>query len=258
MIRKKKRAIEKVVVLPDIHAPRHHQESINLVCEFIRDYKPDGIIQLGDLCDFNSIARFDTIQTSDLISIDKEIASANKVLDQIDEAAQESVKWKVMCEGNHDHRPETFRLNRWTKQVQDVLGRERLDNWSTLYRLAQRGWEAVPYGKCYKHGKALFTHGWYIGRHHAAKTVGTWFKTIIYGHTHESQEHTINGMDGNPVSGISLGTLSRFDLSYLMGVPPKWTRMFAYMDFFADGLFSFHPVKIIKNKFVEMGKLYGN
>lgn len=251
----KKKAITRVVVFPDIHAPKQDKQCMGVALDFTRDYKPDIFIQLGDLCDFDSISRFDTARERDLIGFVQEVKAANQVLDQIENVLPKGCR-KVLLEGNHDRRPETYRMNRWDSKVQDILGIPRMENYDVLYRLKERGWENYDYGEAFKLGKAIFAHGWFVNQYHAAKTVRRWFKTIIYGHTHMYQVHTINGMDGLPVAGMSIGTLSKFNLSYLKGLPPDWVHMFMYMDFLQDGSFTPHPVPIIKGRFVANGKLY--
>jgi len=56
---------------------------------------------------------------------------------------------------------------------------------------------------------------------------------------------------------MSIGTMSRFDLSYLKGVPPEWVHMICPIDFYGNGYFTPHPTTIIKGKFVDQKKLYG-
>lgn len=249
-------SFQKWIILPDIHAPLHNEEALKPVLAFIKDYKPNGIIQLGDLCDFNSLSRFPKNKESELVSLHKEIDSANEIIDRIEKVLPKKCK-KVILEGNHDARPTRFRLNRWNPQVQDVLGIERLGDFHELYNLESRGWEWKEYGRCYRVGKALFTHGWFVGQYHAAKTLRRWFHTIFYGHTHTYQAHTVLGMDGLPVSATSLGTLSRLDLPYLNSVPPAdWINMFAHIEFFSNGQFTPHPIPIINGRFITNGKLY--
>ena len=249
------KGIRRVVVLPDIHAPKEDKKAMRAVLKFIRDYQPHELIQLGDLCDFDSISRFDTAREKDLVALKDEVEAANVMLDSIEAVLPRGCK-KVILEGNHDHRPEMYRLNRWDKNVMNVLGMSNLPNWDVLYNLKKRNWETREYGELYKLGKAMFSHGWFTNSYHASKTVHRWFKTIIYGHTHTYQVHSINGLDGKPVMGMSIGTLSRFDLSYLRGLPPDWVTMFMYMDYWRDGTFTPHAIPIINGAFTAEGKRY--
>ena len=247
--------ITKVVVLPDIHAPKCHYPSLKVVLEFIKDYKPNMLIQLGDLCDFDSLSKYETLKEKDLTSLNHEVESANEVLDSIEKVLPWNCE-KVLLEGNHDRRPETYRLNRWDAQAKRLFGMAQLPDFHVLYNLKKRGWSWVEENKLFDVGRASFVHGFFTNQYHAAKTVRRWFKTIIYGHLHQYQVHTISGMDQLPVSAMCIGTLSRFDLSYLRGIPPDWCHMFMYMEFFGDGFFTPHPVPIINGKFC-LERVYG-
>jgi len=246
--------IKKVLILPDIHTPKEHKPSLNAALLFADDFKPDYCIQLGDLCDFNSLSRFDVVRERDLVSLQYEIDSANEMLDRIEKAVGPKCR-KILTEGNHDQRPEKYRLNSWDKNIQKIWGR-RLDNGAKLYGLRVRGWDFHEYGRIFRLGHAHFTHGWFTNAHHAKKTVQRWFKTIFYGHTHTWQVHSVVGLDQLPVSAVSLGTLSRFDLDYLKGVPPDWVHMFGYLYLMSDGTFTPYMPTIINGKFVAEGQLY--
>jgi len=246
--------IKKILVLPDIHAPKHHEPSFNAALKFAKDFKPDYCIQLGDLCDFNSLSRFDVVRESDLVPLSDEIEAANLCLDRIEKAVGGKCK-RVITEGNHDQRPEKYRLNSWDKGVQKLWGK-RLENADVLYNTKKRGWGYLPYGQIFKLGHAHFTHGWFTNKYHTWKTVTRWFKTIFYGHTHTWQVHSVVGLDQQPVSAVSLGTLSRFDLDYLKGVPPDWVHMFGYLYLMPDGNFTPYMPTIINGKFVAEGQLY--
>jgi len=248
--------ITRVAVIPDIHAPKHHKKSVDAVFEFLKFYKPKLCIQLGDWCDYSSLSRFAMLKEDELVGLRQEEGEANDLLDRLDSILPNGCE-KVMCEGNHDRRPETYNLGNFTGDMKKITGKKNLDLFHEAYNLKKRGWSWVGEGRCFEFGKALFTHGWFINSFHAKKTVSKFFKTIIYGHTHSYQTHCINGMDGLPVAGMSIGTLSRFDLGYLHGVPQDWCNMFMTMDFFGNGFFTAHPIPIIKGQFCKMGKVWG-
>jgi predicted phosphodiesterase len=246
--------ITRILVLPDIHAPKEDKPSLKAALAFAADFKPNIVVQLGDLCDFFSLSRFDVVRERDLVSLHDEIESANRCLDGIEKAVGPKCR-KIFLEGNHDARPEKYRLNSWDKSVQKIWGK-RLGNFNDLYNLKERGWIWRDYGEAYKIGHAHFTHGWFVNKYHAAKTVTKWFKTVFYGHTHTHQVHTVVGMDQLPVSAVSIGTLSRFDLDYLKGIPPDWVHMFAYIYMLPNGTFTAYTPTIINGRFVAEGTLY--
>jgi len=244
----------RVLVIPDTHAPNHDSACIKAVLKFAKAWKPDVCIHLGDVGDFNSLSRYQVASARELIGLDNEVKACNEMLDMIEYALPKKCK-KVVTLGNHDQRPEMYSLNNWDAQCRKVLGRKNLGTAQELYHLEERGWRWFDYGQVFRMGKAMFSHGWYYNQDHAAKTLRKWFKNIYYGHTHQYQTHTVNGMDGYPVQAMSLGTLSRFDLSYLKGAPPDWCHMFCYFDFWGPN-FTPHPTTIIDGGFMAEGELW--
>ena len=66
---------------------------------------------------------------------------------------------------------------------------------------------------------------------------------------------TAVGINGEPVMAASIGTLSKHNLSYLVGKPPvNWLTMFMYIDMYDDGTFSPHFVPIVNGRFFELGR----
>lgn len=133
----------------------------------------------------------------------------------------------------------------------------RLKTWYDEYNLPDRHWSWCEYGQWREYGKVIYTHGWITGGNHAQKHLQLFHKNIIYGHTHQFQVATGIGLDGRPVEAASIGTLSRMDLSYLVGKPPvNWVHMFAYIDTMPSGQFTPHYVHIIDGQFVELGQSF--
>lgn len=83
-------------------------------------------------------------------------------------------------------------------------------------------------------------------------------KAMYCGNTHTFQVEIGNGLDNKPIISASIGTLSKFDLSYLVGKPPvNWVNMFAYIDVRESGVFTPHFVPIINGTFTTMGREFG-
>lgn len=241
-----------IVVLPDIHIPNQNTFAVNAVLRFIKYYKPTHLVQLGDFCDWDSVASYEVRRERDITQIDREIQDSNYLLDEMDKAVGKQCL-KYMVGGNHEARYERFRVNHGFE-----VGIRRLKDftkWYQEYELDRRGWKHCEYGEYFEIGRIVFTHGWGSSGNHAKKHLSLWHKNIIYGHTHEFQVAMGTGLDGYPVIAASIGTLSKFNLSYLIGKPPvNWVNMFAYIDMRDDGTFSFHPVIIVDGHFIECGK----
>ena len=222
------------------------------VLSFIRYYKPTDLVQLGDFCDWDSLTTYEVRREQDIITISKEIEESNKLLDTIEAALPDGCS-KVMIGGNHEARYERARVNRGHEVVIRQL--KNFSSWFNEYRLNERGWSHVEYGECVSIGLAVFTHGWSSGPGAALKHLNMFHKNIFFGHTHTYQVAIGSGLDGLPVISATIGTLSRFDLSYLVGKPPvNWMNMFMYLDMYDDGTFTPHFVPIIHGRFHELGR----
>ena len=162
-----------------------------------------------------------------------------------------------MIGGNHEARVTKY-LAAFGMSIPHRRLSTKLKTWQNAYKLAERGYESVEYGEVYKIGKVLFTHGWMSSGNHAMAHLKMFHKTLFYGHSHQFQVSTGRGQDGKPVIAASIGTLSNFNLSYLVGKPPvNWINMFATIEFMRDGTFTPSFIPIINGKFVRNGVTYG-
>lgn len=237
-----------------MHVPNQYEPAVVSAIKFIRYYKPTHLIQLGDFCDWDSVSGYEIRRERDIITIEEEIADSNWMLDRLDKAVPKTCK-KTLIGGNHEARYERARLNRG----HDVVIRQlkSFSSWYKEYNLDKRGWDYLEYGECLTLGKIIFTHGWTCGPTAATKHLNMFHKNIIFGHTHTFNVAVGSGLDGHPVLAATIGTLSKFDLSYLVGKPPvNWIHMFAYIDMFEDGKFTPHFVPIVDGTFIAEGKVF--
>lgn len=248
--------IIKGIILPDTHCPDYDKKAMNATLQYIIDIRPDYLLHLGDLCDFASLSRFRVASSSELTGLKTEIDETNKWLDAIDTILSDKCK-KVITLGNHDQRPEIYRLNNWDAAARKLLGLDVLPNAEEMFRLKKRGWKVLERGALFSLGKALFTHGYFVNKYHAQKTVSKFFKNIYYGHTHDCQSHTMVGLDSLPVEAMSLGTLQNKNPKWMQGVPTPWVHMVSTIYVFDGGKYNLYPSKIINGRFVSPeGKLY--
>lgn len=245
---------KRIVVLPDIHCPNYDERAIDPVLQFIKFFKPEVLVQLGDFCDWDSVSTYDPRQETDIQPIDHEIESANQLLDDIDKITKNCKK--IMLGGNHEARYEQFRVNQG--MLVGIRRMKSLTSWQEEYNLSKRGWESHDYGKHIQIGKIVMTHGWFTGNN-AAQRMAACFpgRNVLFGHTHQHLIHTALDEHDLPIQSESIGTLSRFDLSYLKGKPPlNWIHSFCYIDMLENGQFSKHIVNIIDGHFIELGRLF--
>lgn len=248
--------LQKTLVLPDIHVPNHCKKSLQAILKLIHYWRPDHFIQLGDACDFDSLSRYDLHNSGDFIHFEDEVRAINEVLDVLDKALGPSCK-KYLIGGNHEDRYMAAKA-RSDHSSGDKTHKaiKKFTHWAEEYNLDSRGWKWCNYGEWIQIGKIIYTHGWASGSS-SCLDISRRFpgKNVLFGHTHQ---HLVYGcMDTNqkPIEIESIGTLSRFDLSYLRGKPPyNWTRGFSAIYSGWDGQFTKQFIHVIDGRFYFEGK----
>jgi hypothetical protein len=254
--RLKEAKIEKrMIVLPDTHGELVDPAALNCALEAILVLKPDTVLHLGDLGEFESVNhhRWKRIKQPDphvtAAFLRRDIRATKRlVLDPIDTACQAAgVKEKIITQGNHDvwldNFCEVFPDYRYTT-FDDVTGY----TFVKAFNFEQLGWTVHPCGKLIKIGKLHFYHGHlYSGIHHAHNHLMKMGVSVVYGHHHDYQAKHVTHATG-PKGAYSLGCLKRIDPlnNQWMGYrPTNWAHYFGVVDFIAGGKFFVHPVPII-------------
>lgn len=105
----------------------------------------------------------------------------------------------------------------------------------------------------------LYIHGIYTNEYHSRKTVAAYHNSVLYGHTHDRQEHTeVSPIDSQKLyKAASCGCLCHMNPHYLHNKPNKWVNgfSFAYLDK-KTGSFNDYFAYIIKGKFWANGRRY--
>ena len=72
----------KILVISDMHVPYHHKDSIEFLKEIKKEFKPDYIINIGDLLDFHAISMH--THDPDLYSAGYELREARKYVKELE------------------------------------------------------------------------------------------------------------------------------------------------------------------------------
>jgi len=248
-------SLTKIIAIPDIQAPAHDEKAVATALAIVKGERPDILIQIGDLCDLQSISRFKKRDWQEARqTADKEIEAANTILDRFDKVTPKTTK-KIFLEGNHDKRLELFFVQNAAQLGESFKGiaiEEQL-------RLDERGYEYVRIkNQPYRVGHIGFIHGWFVNKYHAFKTVNDGRESLIYGHTHDHQTFISKHLDTEqPSIGMSIGCLCDYRQAYLEGRPTNWSHGVAvvYVDQ-KTGFFWPYFVPIINGTAVFNGKTY--
>jgi predicted MPP superfamily phosphohydrolase len=237
----------KAVILPDVHIDDKGVHKVyNPVKDFIKDFKPDLIILLGDFADGCALSNWDLSKKRKMEGRrhKNEIDNVNKELDFL----QKYCKKIVWLEGNHEDRVE-----RYLDTHSEV---EELIEYQHLCKLEERGIEWIPFNKLYQLGDLYMVHGRYTNQHHAKKHLERIGGNICYGHTHLPQVFGTNRELQKPYKSVGLGCLCDKKPEYLKGKEGNWINGFAILYMSTRGHFNLYPIDIIKGHFYTHGKNY--
>ena len=73
---------KKILIISDMHLPYHSKDSIKFLKEIKKEFKPDTVINIGDLLDFHAISFHST--DPDLFSAGHELREARKYVKEIE------------------------------------------------------------------------------------------------------------------------------------------------------------------------------
>lgn len=249
--------VYRVIVTPDAQVPYDDPIAMRAVELYVADNRFDEWVDLGDFMDFDFLSRHNE---------GKHRLNANKLLKEHYDYGKTVLDRRLralrknspdakmtMIEGNHDYRAEAF-LDKNPNlegmlEVEEGLGlKERGVQWIRFWRD----------GTAYRIGKALFVHGRYVSKYHAAKMVETYCENVFYGHVHDVMEFpkVMHGRE-KVVVGQSLGCLCRYDQAYIKENPKNWQQAFGEFYFLPSGHFTYYVPRIIGGRFVAPnGKIY--
>jgi metallophosphoesterase superfamily enzyme len=243
--------IKSAIILPDVHLTDVLPKDYLPVREFIKDFKPNKIILLGDFMDIASLSAWDMDKKRLMEGrrINKELTIANKELDFLQSNVKDKDKGVIYIEGNHEDR-----VTRYIDSHPEMEGMIELPD---KLDLKKRGVEWIKLNKLFKLGDMYFTHGMYTNQYSAAKHLQKLGCNVTYGHQHGTQTFMQNMAMQKPHMAYALGTLGDKAPDYMKGKPGNWINQFAvfYWDT-TTGHFNLYPVNVIGSGFFWNGKKY--
>lgn len=220
--------------------PFEDKPVLEMVLDFIDDFKPDGIILNGDIVDCYSISSHRTnLKTITTSHLQKEIDMLHKYM-----ARLESIKEKWYIGGNHEQR--------FFNHINDnAPGLGLIDglDFQTIFGLGEHGFKWKDYGEFIKLGKLMVTHGEVVRTHSAYSAKAHFDKygtSVIHGHTHRMGWYCHTNV-GGAHGAWENGCLCRLDgLGYAHN--PNWQQGFAVIHVGDRGMFSVQQCLILDRK----------
>ena len=261
-----KRKARRVVLLPDIHYPYHDESCLNAVFHFLKWFKPDEVVLLGDAMDMTAASHWleekGKRRTLENKRIKKEYDGFDKdILSKLEKILPKNCK-RVYLGGNHEDF--IYQVVEKNPRFEGMLEPEIVLN------LAERGWKWIPWQVkdkdggssigTYRVGKLLVFHGMYTNMYHAKKTVGAFSRSVAYGHTHDVQLYAEAHVDDlrSYHTAQSIGCLCKKSPAYMKGFANRWVNAFGIVYVLPDGNYNLYVPIIIKGKFVFANKVFGD
>jgi len=239
--------LQRVLFFGDSHHPYHDKQAWRCFLLAAKEFAPDILVCVGDLCDEYSLSAY-TADPSRTLRWEDELIAYNDALDELDAIGAAK---KVFCEGNHESR-----LPRYLAKVAPKL--YGVTTTAEVLRLPDRGWEWVPYGQSTMIGKVMVTHdldryGVYAVRH-ALRDAGT---NIVIGHVHRMCVWYEGSMNGDNQVAASFGWLGGIEYAtyrHQVRAARDWQHGFGIGYLESDGTVHLQAVPIIDGACVVEGR----
>lgn len=176
-----------VLAIPDLHIPFHHRDALAFLAEVKRVYKPDEVVNMGDLEDWHSISMHD--HDPDGMSAGAELQALR---DGIKLFAKLFPNMKI-CTSNHGSLP-------MRRAFKFGLPSELIKSYREIIQ-APKGWRIADEwevdGIIYEHGEG------FTGQQAAIKSANANMQSTVIGHIHAfagiqysaNQKHLIFGFN---------------------------------------------------------------
>jgi hypothetical protein len=241
--------VKRGVALFDIHYPDHDIACMNIVKEFLKDFKPHHLLLVGDQLNMDSISFYNTDRPK--LTEGKRLKQEfkgfqEKILDELEAQIPSKCK-KYFFIGNHE-----YRINRLIEKNPQYEGFVEVEN-----NLNLKDYKIIPFNEVIQIGNMYFAHGIYFNKYYAERTLRHYQKMLFIGHAHFPQIHTaVSPIDSLPKQCVGVGCLCNKNPSYKVNQPNAWVHQFLYWYMFGDGTFSYYIVTIINGRCVINNKVY--
>lgn len=238
---------------------RHDPNVISLFLQFVKDFNPDGAVNLGDFAHMGPISPWQAAKgLHGQIALkngewgegylEDEMDCCNLFLDLFDDSARRC-KDKHMMEANHEFWLRLLRNNPQYKSIRnDLFYPEK------CWELKKRGYSYVTYERyddfCKKNwveiGNRKVIHGWWVTTNFLKKHYDFLQCPFIMGHVHTAESKSFaNTPEGIEHDTYSLGCMCTKEASYHRGRLNRWSQGWSVVYEFPNGetLVNIIPVK---------------
>ena len=238
--------MKKWAILPDAHLETKASRPYSISKAWVKDYKPNGVILLGDYANVSALTHWDQDKRKKMEGKrhEREMKFVKQELRFLSDHCDEII-WIL---GNHE-----AWIEQYTEKHPEMTGLVEIEN---LIDLKSVNTKLITQDKMYKLGHCYFTHGFWTTKYHANKHLTALGCNVVYGHTHRPQTDMLNMKMQKPIMAYGLGCLCDHGPSYLKNKPANWMCQVAEFLLDKGGNFSVIPHNIVDNKMIYNGKVY--
>jgi len=239
---------ERIVVIPDTHAPYTDDRALLSVFKYIKDVKPNKVVMLGDHVDFYALSSFDK-NPERITGLQDEIDHLHNHLTEL----RKNYKGEVFyLEGNHE-----FRLVKYLRKHPEISSLRQFSSPSKLLDLNKFN---IKYGRSLSVHGVLFKHGHVVRKHSGYSAKGELENegtSGISGHTHRMSSHYVTNRSGQH-GWFEMGHLCNESAAeYMEGKVPNWQKGFGEIIYDRKNkIWSVNKFLINNNSFIACNKTY--
>ena len=240
------RSVSRILVIPDVHAPFHDRRAWDVMMAFARIWRPDTIVQVGDLIDGYTVSRHPKDPRVASV-LEQETTATKAIREELDSLGAER---KCLTVGNHDSNLERTLM----EKCPALLGSLNIDS---LLGLSEHRWMVVPYKQHLTIGHLHFTHeAGFCGANAVRQTGELYHHNILFGHTHRLGADYFGDVLGRRYVSASLGWLGRAECAeyeHDMRKKRHWQHGFGAVEMERDGTFQLQVMPIVDYRVIHNG-----
>jgi len=202
----------KTIILADIHYGHHSEKNLSAALNFIYHYKPDRIILLGDIANFDSVSFYlkNSRREAEGKRLKKDMQDLDEAIKRIDNVIPKTCQ-KIFLYGNHEHR-----VNLYLDMHPELEGLLDLDP-------ILKNYETYEYMKPYILDNTIYVHGKRFNKYIWNSMLDAYGIDVVFGHVHSAGMMRKTFYDHSIVA-YSVGSLCKMDLPYLQHRPTRWNN----------------------------------
>ena len=229
---------KRILVISDLHIPYHHKDSFAFLREIKKSYKPDFVVNIGDLLDFHAISMHD--HNPDLYSAGDELKQSRIYIKELESLFPE------VTEVDSNHSSLVFR-----RALKYGMSKEFLKGYGDFLRTKKWKWLDNLTLTMSNKQRCFFTHGRSADILKVSQTMGM---SAVQGHYHTKFVISYWANPDNLFFGMNVGCLINQKSMAFSYAKNFKTRFILGCGMIVEGIPRLMPM-VLNNKGNWIGKL---